>query len=173
MAKRIKKHKARIVIVSCIKESKMSYDLDFWKYKPGIVMNHQDVYEKLSDGYHVDGLEELPIPQFLKRVKEVFLADGWEQLDELNYESDKGAFQIYTTPQFFRVDCYGMEGEDMNKFLDIASEFGCPLYDPQVGERYVGSYKSVNRTANPPLGNGFAAGYFQRYCLNNNSNKLC
>lgn len=34
------------------------------------------------------------------------------------------------------IDCYGMDGEDMNKFIDILFEYGCPLYDPQVGERY-------------------------------------
>ncbi len=114
----------------------MSYDLNFWKYKTGVSQNHQDVYEKLSDGQNVDELEELPIPELLKRVNDVFLSAGWEKLDESNWESDKGAFQIYTTPQFFRIDCYGMEGADMNHFIDIAKEFGCPLYDPQVGERF-------------------------------------
>lgn len=43
----------------------------------------------------------------------------------------KGTFQIMTTPQFVR-----MEGEDMNKFIDTLDEYGCPLYDPQVGERF-------------------------------------
>ena len=81
-------------------------------------------------------LEELPIEEMLSRVKAIFAGAGWTQLDELNWESAGGAFQIYTTSQFFRVDCYGMEGEDMNRFIDIASEFGCPLYDPQVGTRY-------------------------------------
>ena len=41
-----------------------------------------------------------------------------------------------TTPQFVRIDCYGMKGEDMNKFIDILDEYGCPLYDSQVGERF-------------------------------------
>lgn len=113
----------------------MSYDLDFWRYKPGVVLNHQQVYEQLSDGQTVDGLEELPINDILARVKEVF-AD-WQQLDGANYDGgDRGAFQITTTPQLFRVDCWGMDGEDMNRFIDVANEFDCPLYDPQVGERY-------------------------------------
>ncbi len=38
-----------------------------------------------------------------------------------------------------RVDCYGMAGEEMNKFIDIAPEFHCRLYDPQVGVCYDGA----------------------------------
>jgi hypothetical protein len=117
----------------------MGYDLDFWRYQvePGNDVDHQKTYEMLSNGQVVDALENIPIQELLQKVNEVFSGEGWEKLDDLNWESDRGAFQIYTTPQFFRVDCYGMEGDDMNKFIDIASEFGCPLYDPQVGNRYV------------------------------------
>ena len=86
----------------------------------------------------MDGLEELPIDLIVKRVNEVFEAEGWTKLDDQNWESDNGAFQIFTTHQFFRVDCYGMVGDDMNLFIDIGSEFGCPLYDPQTGVRFDG-----------------------------------
>jgi hypothetical protein len=115
----------------------MSYDLNFWKYKERIYLDNQDVYERLSNGDTVDGLEKLPIAKILQRVNSEF-ADGWEKLDELNWESKKGAFQIFATDHFFRIDCYDMESEDMNKFIDIANEFDCPLYDPQVGKRYDG-----------------------------------
>ena len=30
------------------------------------------------------------------------------------------AFQVSSTPQSFRIDCYGLEGEDMNLFIDIS-----------------------------------------------------
>ena len=116
----------------------MSYDLDFWKYKPGVSMNHQEVYEKLSQGQYVEGLEKLPIAELIERVEAAF-SSGWERLDDVTWEGTSGAFQIYTTPQFFRVDCYGMSNEDMNRFIDIAAKFGCPLYDPQVGKRFTGS----------------------------------
>jgi hypothetical protein len=39
----------------------MSYDLNFWKYLPGTVLDYLETYQKLSDGEEVDGLEELPI----------------------------------------------------------------------------------------------------------------
>ena len=116
----------------------MSYDLNFWKYKSGIYLDARTTYASLCDGENVDGLENLPIEKILSRLKVLF-SDGWEQLDELNWEAvNRGAFQISTTSQMFRVDCYGMSGDDMNRFIDLGTEFGCPLYDPQVGTRFDG-----------------------------------
>src|SRR6266404_8221566 len=106
----------------------MSYDLNFWRYKPGVSLDNQKTYELLSDGQSVDGLENIPIDQIKKRVSEEFAKKGWERLDDDNWESQKGAFQLFTTPQFFRVDCYAMQGEDMNIFIDVAREFSCPFF---------------------------------------------
>ncbi|MGC4005742.1 MAG: hypothetical protein QM811_22525 [Pirellulales bacterium] len=100
-------------------------------------LDHQKVYERLSNGELVDGLQNLPIDAMMSRVGEVF-AD-WVRLDNVTFDGgDRGGFQVFTTPQFFRVDCSGMDGEELNKFIDIGQEFGCPLYDPQVGERFDG-----------------------------------
>ena len=115
----------------------MSYDLDFWKYKQGVELNHQQVYECLSDGQYVDGLEDLPIDDLIARISQVF-SEGWNKVDEMTWESSDGTFQLFTTQQFIRVDCYGLSSENMNKLIDILDEFGCPLYDPQVGQRYAG-----------------------------------
>lgn len=116
----------------------MSYDLDFWKCKPGVALEHHATYESLSQGNYVEGLEVLPIEEMLLRLNVLF-SEEWEQLDALHWESQsRGAFQIFTTPQFFRVDCYGMSGDDMNRFIDLGTEFGCPLYDPQVETRFDG-----------------------------------
>lgn len=115
----------------------MSYDLDFWRYKLGVVLDHQYVYERLSNSEYVEGLESLPIESMLARVKEVF-SEGWTKIDDLTWESKlgTGSFQLFSTDQLLRVDCYGVAGEDMNRFIDIAHEFGCALYDPQVMIRY-------------------------------------
>jgi hypothetical protein len=115
----------------------MGYDLSFWKQRPTMKIDPQNTYERLSEGERVEGLEDLPISPILARIGEVF-SDGWEQLDAYNWESARGSFQVSTTPQSFRIDCYGMEGEDMNHFIDIGTEFGCPLYDPQTGVRFEG-----------------------------------
>jgi hypothetical protein len=115
----------------------MSYDLDLWRYKAGTKLAHQKVYEQLSNGVRVEGLEDLPIDKVILRVNQVF-AD-WEKLDDVTFDGgDRGTFQVFTTSQFFRVDCSGMSGEELNKFVDIGKEFECPLYDPQVGERFDG-----------------------------------
>lgn len=115
----------------------MGYDINFWKQKPGCKLSPQDVYERLSNGDEVEGLETLPIESVLARLKEAF--SSWEQLDAQTWEGPSGSFQVYTTPQFFRIDCYGLSDEEMNVFIDIGSEFGCPLYDPQTGKRFDGA----------------------------------
>lgn len=115
----------------------MSYDLDFWRYKAGVKLDHQKVYAQLSDGKRVDGVEDLPIDAVIRRVNEAF--SDWQKLDDVTFDGgERGGFQLFTTPQFFRIDCYGMSGEEMNKFVDIGNEFGCPLYDPQVSQRFDG-----------------------------------
>ena len=116
----------------------MSYDLNFWKYKNTSSEDHQKTYEALSSDQSLETVEELPTEAMKQRVAELF-AKGWERLDDLTWEAesdDRGSFQLFTTLQFFRIDCYGMQGDDMNHFIDIGTEFGCPLYDPQIPQRY-------------------------------------
>lgn len=112
----------------------MSYDLSFWKYKSDIKPDTQKVYTRLNNGDSVDGLEDLPKNDILKRIAREF--KSWKRVDDRSWESEKGSFQLYFTNQYFRVDCYGMSGTDMNKFIDIADEFDLPLYDPQTNERF-------------------------------------
>lgn len=117
----------------------MSYDLDFWKYQNGTYLNHQEVYEKCSDEQIVAGLEDLPIDAILKDIQTEFV-DWKVEESTTDYENPqgKGAFQVFTTRQFVRFDCYGMAGEDMNRIIDVMIKYDCPLYDPQVPQRYDG-----------------------------------
>ena len=91
----------------------MSYDIDFWKYKDGVRLDHQKVYQRLSNGEQVDGLETLPIAEIVAAVNSAF-SMGWEHPDEESWESGDRAFQIFTTPQFVRFDCYGLEDKDID-----------------------------------------------------------
>ncbi len=116
----------------------MSADYGFWKYKSKAAA-HDDrrVYTLLSNGDTVVGLQELPVEEIRGRIRAVF--SDWEWLDGDNCESPtgKGSFGLSTTPQFVRFDCYGMTEADINRLLDVLTqEFGCPLYDPQIGERF-------------------------------------
>ncbi len=112
------------------------YELVFWIYQDGVYLNHQLVYEAIVDEQTVEGLEELPTSVILNRINSLF--SDWEKVDVDSWKNTKGkgAFQIKTTPQSIQIDCYGTEGKTMNKLVDALAEFNCPLYDPQVPQRY-------------------------------------
>ncbi len=115
----------------------MSYDLNFWKYKKGVNLNNQEVYEKCSDEEIIEGLEELPVDLILTKINDEFIK--WRTEDShLDFENPegKGSFQVFTTNQFVRFDCYGMYGDDMNRIIDVMISFDCPLFDPQTNTRY-------------------------------------
>lgn len=112
------------------------YELLFWKYEDGIYLNHQEVYEAIEEGQELQGLEELPTAVILNRINSVF--SKWERVDEFSWKNNDGpgAFCVKTTPKSIKIDCYGTVGKTMDKLVDIMEEFKCPLYDPQVPERY-------------------------------------
>ena len=112
-------------------------DLSFWKYKEGVYLDNQKVYETLSNEKFVEGVEMLLLPQILADIEKLFV--DWEKLSDCDYESDNGAFVITTTEQFVRFDCSGMRQEDINKLIDVLDKYGCPLYDPQISVRFDGA----------------------------------
>jgi hypothetical protein len=112
------------------------YELVFWKYQDGIYLNHHLVYEAITEQEIVEGLEDLPVDVIMNRINSVF--SNWEKVDENSWKNSKGkgAFQVKSTPQSIQIDCYGTEGKTMDLLVDTLDEFKCPLYDPQVPERY-------------------------------------
>ncbi len=114
----------------------MSYDIDFWQYKEKVPHNDDKVYAKACcDGETLEELEVLPTDEILKKIEQTF--SDWTKLDEFNYEkTGRGAFTVSLTSQTVRFDCYGMQGDDMNTLMDILKDFGCPVYDPQISERF-------------------------------------
>lgn len=114
----------------------MSVDLNFWKYQNGFYLDNAMVYEKACcDKEKTEGLETLPVEDILKETAAAF--HEWTSLDAFNYEGkEHGSFQISTTPQTVRFDCYSMGQADMKRFSSILSKFGCPLYDPQQNVRF-------------------------------------
>lgn len=116
----------------------MSMDLDFWRYQEDAPHDDAMVYQTACcDGEAVEGLEALPIPEILEQVAAAF--SDWTANSPRDYEKEgHGAFQIFTTPQIVRFDCFGMSGEDMNALMNVLEAFGCPLYDPQVSTRFDG-----------------------------------
>jgi hypothetical protein len=61
-------------------------DLVFWKYKPGVVMDDQAVFNKYSLGKGtLKALEALPLDEILQKINELF--SGWQQYNPVS--SDK------------------------------------------------------------------------------------
>lgn len=118
------------------KNTPTMYELLFWRYLDEIYLNNQEVFEALVEKQEVDGLAVLQTEVILNRINSVF--SDWEKVDENSWKNPKGkgAFQVITTPQSIKIDCYGTEGKTMNKLVEVMEEFKLPLYDPQVPERY-------------------------------------
>jgi hypothetical protein len=114
------------------------YELVFWIYQDGIYLNHHLVYESIVEEELVEGLEDLPTTVILNRINTLF--SKWERVDENSWKNNNGlgAFHVRTTSQSVKIDCYGTEGKTMDILVNALEEFKCPLYDPQVPERYDG-----------------------------------
>jgi len=101
----------------------------------------QVTYSALSEGKWVEGLVDLPIDEFLAKVTETFPGSKRERnasTDWVVWVSVNGldSFQVTWSRQYVRVDCRHLHSEDMNRLIDIGRAFGCPLYDPQISERF-------------------------------------
>jgi hypothetical protein len=115
----------------------MSYDLNFWNEPAGFKAAPLDVYRSLSDGVPFDGLSQIDVAGFYKRIIQEFPSTE-EDNGFLDWEGEDNSFQVSSSTQHVRIDCYGDPGDWMDVFIDIGKEFGCPLYDPQTDERFTG-----------------------------------
>ncbi len=115
----------------------MSIDLNFWKYRNEMYCDNASVYQRACcDHERVDGLEDLPIEDILTDTAAAF--HDWNMSDPFHFgkKDGQGSFQITTTPQMVRFDCYSMERADMKRFSSLMAKYECPLYDPQQGVRF-------------------------------------
>jgi hypothetical protein len=117
----------------------MSYDLCFWKERPGPRQNPQAVYEALLDGQRVDGLLLFPTEEYLAAVREAFPEAAREdRAEELTWLSDRdrSSFSITWSPVHVLVNLRAVSSEVGNRLVEIAASFDAPVYDPQTGERF-------------------------------------
>ncbi len=114
----------------------MGIDLSYWKSSPGVGLEPRGVYQTACcDGREIEGLEWLPVDGILSEIEAAFAK--WERMDWVTREKETGGgFQVFTTPQVFRVDGYGLSREEMARFSEMMKGYGCPLYDPQQGCRF-------------------------------------
>ena len=122
----------------------MSYDLVFWSYAdesghpPGKSTAHQATYKSLFEGQTPDTVSPLDKTKIVDHVSDVMAkASGWKQDDGPVWSSQNGLIEMQCGSHYVAFSLRGKwNGEDANRLMDAMLTFGCPLYDPQTGERF-------------------------------------
>ena len=116
----------------------MSYDLAFWRQERRLRDSPDDLFVRLCEDEDVEGLTVLPLDRIKQRFAEEF--PGIEDSGpELTWQTDEGAIQVSWTPnptKHIQVCFHGCSGDEVDRVVRIAHEFGCPVYDPQSGDTY-------------------------------------
>ena len=117
----------------------MGYQLVFWREevpcgKPS------DTYARLMEEISVSGLASIPTEPIVLRIASAF-SEGIEGVSDgfgMSWvaEDDASSFQVETSAQHVLVELRPLNRDIANTIIDIATEFGCPLYDPQTDERF-------------------------------------
>lgn len=122
-------------------------DLVFWKYKSGVVMDDNIVYEKYRFGRGtLKALEVLPLGELLERLRVLF--SGWEveQQEEYSYYFRSSEQKEYWSDtnfllfvygrnlnkerehQLLRFSCHNMSEQQMDIIIQCMEEFQCKLH---------------------------------------------
>jgi hypothetical protein len=118
----------------------LSYDLVFWQCDDR-EMDPRSVYEALMDGQAVQGLRDLLIEEIVARILAIFpdtvRPNGandrivWIAPDEIS------SFQAEWSDVHLAVTLRPLSHHIANQLIDLLGEFDCPMYDPQINERFV------------------------------------
>ena len=119
----------------------MSYDLLFWKQEAGQTLDPAAVHSSLAEEESIPGLVSLPISEWIEAVLEAFPdarkePNGPSEWITWTSRDEAESFQMEWSPVHVWVTCRPLDIDIANRLIDIALNFGCPLYDPQTGERF-------------------------------------
>lgn len=119
----------------------MSYELVFWRQATMMSQSSTNTYESLNNHRKVDGLSELPIDDVLGEIAATFPSsqresDGSDEWVRWTSANEEDSFRVTWSTQHVRVECNHLPLEQVNLLVKIGEKFGCPLYDPQTGERF-------------------------------------
>ena len=125
-------------------------ELSFWRYKPGVILDDQTVYENYRFGRkQLKALEALPLEEILQKIKDLF--SGWQENTEAGSKERSWRFdclkqaEYWTDTHFWifeygreiksqrehqilRFCCHNMSDEQIAPILKCMSEFQCPLH---------------------------------------------
>ena len=123
----------------------MSYDLYFWQQSAECDVAPDVAIQRFSESQTVDGIAPLDVSAIIARLKDVFPDITVNPLSlaecpvQLIWEHDTdGTFIALPCTTYLCIESHGASNDVLNRIIDIAHEFKCPLYDPQTNERYTG-----------------------------------
>jgi hypothetical protein len=113
----------------------MSYDLLFWQQPADEKRSPAEIATALTDHRHVQGLAILPVDAIAARITKKF---PLTKVGGLTFWEGNaaGMFELYMSDQHVHFCCRQLLAEHCNALIEIMNEFHCPLYDPQVDQRF-------------------------------------
>ena len=119
----------------------MGYQLVFWQEEDDLDVPPSTVCASLLNEQAVDGLVALPIAGILSGLLDelpgaVRESDGAVQWIYWLSDDERSSVQIDWTDLHVLADCRYVEHDVVNRIIELLARFGCPLYDPQVDERF-------------------------------------
>ena len=123
----------------------MSYDLYFWNQASNCKLSPDAVVQRFAESQTVDGIAPLDTAAVISRLKAEFpaITENRLTLDECSVQliweqEGDGCFIALPCTTYLCIESHGASSGILNRLIDIAHEFKCPLYDPQTNERYTG-----------------------------------
>jgi len=122
----------------------MSYDLYFWNQSKSCHRSPEEIVNDLSQGAYVECLNDIASGDVASRIKSEF--DRIEEVAgdtaghiQLIWDNGRDAsFVASIRENHICIEAYQAPVQVLNRLIEIASEFECPLYDPQTNTRYTG-----------------------------------
>jgi hypothetical protein len=118
----------------------MSHDLVFWRQKSDAILNARSVYETLMEGNDVVGLEPLDekrlVASFLARFPSAERTAGCAQMTWSDVNESRSVNVEWSATHFVAMCSWHMTNEELHAVIDVGVELGCPLYDPQIDQRF-------------------------------------
>jgi hypothetical protein len=119
----------------------MSYDLWFWRQTKPSHLSHDGICEQLVEDKTIDGIAILPIEDIKAAIVAAF-PEIQDDRTSMIWDGNGSYFQVSWTASATHVSVSCgyklLENPDpLNRMIDVMAGFGCALYDPQTGERYI------------------------------------
>src|SRR5688500_2892585 len=106
----------------------MTQSLMFWKQRPTLLNSPAAIAQELNFGEEVEGLIDLPVREFLDRIKAEF-----PQVDErpglLVSRGQGEVFEVSWSWQVVKVQASDLDEDARERLVAIGQEFGCQAYE--------------------------------------------